>query len=148
MNARVLRIAYLLKQGVDRITRPVQFGVRIILMQDGKVLLVRHTYMRGWHFPGGAINRMETPLEAAAREAREEAGVELLDAPAFVGIFTSYAHGKSDHIAVYLCRNFRIGRATDRYEIAEARLFAIDDLPPLFSDRWRRLVLKMAAGNV
>src|SRR5829696_6405614 len=130
MSTKLMRLAFFIKELWSLIARPVRLGVRIMLVQDGKVLLVRHTYMSGWHFPGGAVNRWETPLEAAAREAREEAGVELLEAPTLVEIATSYHRGKSDHVALYLCRKFRIGRATDRWEIAEARLFAIDDLPP------------------
>jgi ADP-ribose pyrophosphatase YjhB (NUDIX family) len=145
MSVKLLRFAYLLKEIWTWLVRPVQLGVRIILMQNGEVLLVRHTYMWGWHFPGGAMNRWETPLEAAAREAREEAGVELLEAPVLVGIFTSYMGGKSDHVALYLCRNFRIGRATDRFEIAEAKFFALDALPSQLGERWHKVLRDLIA---
>jgi ADP-ribose pyrophosphatase YjhB (NUDIX family) len=140
-------MAFLLKWAWDTITQPIQLGVRIILIQEGKVLLVRHTYMGGWHFPGGSINRWESPLEAAAREAQEEAGVELLEQPTLLTIFTSYGGGKSDHVAHYLCRNFRIGRATDRWEIAEVKLFPVEDLPPQLPETWHKLLPKLAADD-
>ncbi len=69
-------------------------------------------------------------MEAAAREAREEVGAELLEPPQLVGIFSYFGGGKSDHVAVYVCQKFRIGEATDRWEIAERKLFALDRLPP------------------
>ena len=147
MSIRLLRIAFLLKEVWSWLFHPVQLGVRIVRMQDGKVLLVRHTYMWGWHFPGGAMNRWETPLEAAAREAREEAGVELLEPPTLVNIFTSYWGGKSDHVAVYACRTYRRGRATDRFEIAEAREFALDALPPELGPVWRKLLADLSAST-
>lgn len=142
-----MRIAYLLIEVWNWLVRPVSFGVRIILMQDGEVLLVRHTYSPGWHFPGGYINRGETPLEAAAREAREEAGAELLEPPALVGIYSTFGHGNSDHVAVYVCRKFRQKRATDRWEIAERKRFSLDALPPQFHSRWRTVLHDVDASK-
>jgi len=147
MIGRLLTCAVLFKGIWERIARPIQFGVRMILVQDGEVLLVRHTYMSGWHFPGGSMQRWETPLEAAAREAREEAGVELLEPPTFVGIFTSYLSGKSDHVSVYQCRKYRIGRASDRWEIAEIKRFALDALPPQLSYTWQRYLHRLMAQD-
>src|SRR5918996_4745165 len=38
----------------------------------------RHTHMGGtWGIPGGALNRDETPADAALREFHEEIGLEL-----------------------------------------------------------------------
>jgi len=142
-----MRVAFLLKETWERIFRPVQLGVRIILVQEGEVLLVRHTYMPGWHFPGGAMKRWETPLEAAAREANEEAGVELLEPPTFLGIFTTYFGGKSDHVAVYLCRKYRIRSASDRWEIAEVKRFTLDALPPQLSSNWHKFLRSMKAND-
>lgn len=147
MIRRLLPLAFTLKMIWNRIARPIQLGVRIILVQDGKVLLVRHTYMPGWHFPGGSMQRWETPLEAAAREAREEAGVELLEPPTLVGIFTGYLGGKSDHVAVYQCRKYRIGHASDRWEIAEVKHFALDNLPSQLSYTWHRYLQRLNAHD-
>jgi 8-oxo-dGTP pyrophosphatase MutT (NUDIX family) len=149
MTGYLLRIAFLLKNLWFWVMRPVILGVRMILVQDGEVLLVRHTYMAGWHFPGGAMNRWETPLEAAAREAREEAGAELLEPPTLVGIISNFSGGKSNHVAIYLCHKFRLGRATDRWEIAECKLFALDALPSQLNASARELLhdLKLTGGE-
>ncbi|MCC6458669.1 MAG: NUDIX domain-containing protein [Caldilineaceae bacterium] len=147
MMPTVLRAAYLLHKAWSWLARPIELGVRMILVQDGKVLLVRHTYMEGWHFPGGSMKRGETPLEAAAREAREEAGAALLEPPELVGIFSSFNGGKSDHVATYLCRKFRLERATDRWEIAERKLFALDALPPQLGDKARKTLRDLKLGK-
>jgi 8-oxo-dGTP pyrophosphatase MutT (NUDIX family) len=147
MMAKLLRIAFLLKELWVRYVNPVQLGVRMALVQEGQVLLVRHTYMAGWHFPGGAMKPFETPLEAAAREAYEEAGAELLEPPTLVGVFTSFLAGKSDHVVVYLCRKFRLGQASDRWEIAECKFFGLDALPPDLAITWRKLLLELASKS-
>ncbi len=62
--------------------RPI-VGIGIVLWRDGKLALIR----RGkppregqWSLPGGAQKLGETVLEAAAREVREETGLDLADA--------------------------------------------------------------------
>ena len=60
--------------------RPMTLGVRAYLENDARqVLLVRHTYVSGWHLPGGGIEPGETAIDALKKEVREEAGIELLD---------------------------------------------------------------------
>jgi 8-oxo-dGTP pyrophosphatase MutT (NUDIX family) len=147
MRVRLLRLAFRLKAIWSWFFRPVSLGVRMILIQDGKVLLVRHTYMDGWHFPGGAMNRWETPLEGAAREAREEAGVELLEPPTLVEILTSYKGFTSDHVVTYLCRKFRVWQPSDQWEIAERKLFALNELPPDLALTWHTLLHELTQGD-
>ena len=49
----------------------------LITDRDGKVLLVKANYVEHWGFPGGALDAGETPEEAAAREIREEVGLDV-----------------------------------------------------------------------
>ncbi len=111
--------------------RPMTLGVRaLVLDEDARVLLVRHTYIPGWHLPGGGVERSETVLDALTRELREEGNVELEEEPRLHGIFFNKRVSPRDHVAVYVVRRFRQSapRAPDR-EIAEARFFACDALP-------------------
>jgi 8-oxo-dGTP pyrophosphatase MutT (NUDIX family) len=52
------------------------FSVAIFARYGGKVLLIRHKRLGTWLPVGGEIEPGETPLEAAARELREETGLD------------------------------------------------------------------------
>jgi 8-oxo-dGTP pyrophosphatase MutT (NUDIX family) len=113
------------------LSRPMTLGVRaIVLDAEDRVLLVRHTYIPGWHFPGGGVERGETLLTSLARELAEEANIALEGEPALHGMFFNRAVSSRDHIAVYVVRAFRqtAPRQPDR-EIAEARFFPRNALP-------------------
>lgn len=112
-----------------RMTRPLFVGVRIILVQDGQVLLVRHSYEHHWYFPGGAVKRGEILVDAAMREAQEESGVICLGTPRLLGMYMNLYEGKNDHIAVFVCDQFQVGQASDRWEIAACQLFPLTALP-------------------
>jgi len=143
---RLLRLIYRIYSLHWWIMRPLVVGVRIILAQDGKVLLVRHTYQRHWYFPGGAVKKGETLPAAASREATEEAGVILGEAPQLHGMYSSFYEGKSDHIAVFVCENFQMSQATDRWEIDACQFFAMDALPDDLSPACRRRLQEYGAG--
>lgn len=53
-------------------------SVRVLLIRNGRVLLVRHWYAPGvMMLPGGGINRGETAEDAARREIKEETGFDV-----------------------------------------------------------------------
>ena len=107
--------------------RPIRMGVCLMMIKDEQVLLVRHTYKEGWFMPGGGLKRGETIEQAARREAREETGAEL-GGVKFIGIYTSFEENKTDHCSVFLCSDFKVTGKSDN-EIAEARLFQLNNLP-------------------
>ena len=122
MAYRVIRLQWLL-------FRPITVGVRIMIIRNSEVLMVRHTYVPGWNFPGGLVERNETPAEAAVREAQEEAGIVCTNEPRLFGLFSKFDQGKSDHNAVFLCEDFEMKPRSDRWEIAEVAWFPLDGLP-------------------
>lgn len=119
-----LRAAY-------RQTRGMTLGTRtIVLRKDGaEVLLVRHGYAPGWLLPGGGVERGETLEDAARRELREEAGIVAEEAPQLHAVFLNDAQFRGDHVACFVVRRFREEGFKPNAEIAEARFFAVADLP-------------------
>ena len=113
------------------ITRPMSLGVRAVVVDaDDRVLLVRHGYVSGWHFPGGGVEVGETCLESLRRELEEEARVAIERPPILHGLFFNGQTSRRDHVAVYLVRSFRIlGERPPDWEIREARFFPRVALP-------------------
>jgi ADP-ribose pyrophosphatase YjhB (NUDIX family) len=113
------------------IARPVTLGVRaVVIDRDDRVLLVRHSYVSGWHFPGGGVEVGETCMEALARELKEEASVALEGPPLLHGIFLNAKSSRRDHVVAYLVRAFRLlGERAPDWEVREARFFPRSALP-------------------
>jgi 8-oxo-dGTP pyrophosphatase MutT (NUDIX family) len=129
-----------------RLLRPVTLGVRVMLVQDDSILLIRHSYQEDWYFPGGGVKRGESLLEAAVREAHEEVGAVLLAKPWLLGIYTNFYEGKNDHVALFVSENFRLDEATDRWEIEEVRRVPLAKLEDSGTPVLRRRVQEYRAG--
>jgi ADP-ribose pyrophosphatase YjhB (NUDIX family) len=106
-------------------------GVRGVVLDDrNQIFLIRHTYVPGWHLPGGGVETGETALDALGRELREEACIAVDETPQLFGIFFNRKMSRRDHVLVYVVRRFTVleVKQPDR-EIAEASFFPLDRLP-------------------
>src|SRR5678815_5331070 len=84
-----------------RFARGMTLGVRgLVIDGAGRILLVQHSYMRGWHLPGGGVEPGETLIEALVRELAEEGNIRLTGAPRLHGIFFNRRASQRDHVAV------------------------------------------------
>lgn len=147
--ATLYHVAYPWVRRWWRITAPVRLGVRtIVLDAQGRVLLVRHAYgSEGWGFPGGAPKKREPLAETARREVWEETGVRCR-VERLLGVYDSFAEGKSDHVTLFVCTALDAERAKPSSpEIKAAAFFALDALPVEASEGTRRRLAELQTPN-
>ena len=147
--ARLYHIMYPLARLWWTLRAPVRIGVRgIVLDQQGRVLLVRHSYgSEGWGFPGGGPGRHERLADTIVREVREETGVRC-QVEKLLGVYDSFTEGKSDHVALFICRATNPPQPLPASpEIVSCAFFSVDDLPPQASQGTRRRLAELQAHN-
>jgi ADP-ribose pyrophosphatase YjhB (NUDIX family) len=136
MNLQDLRKSFepLLRQAFHlywRFARGMTLGVRAVVLDgDNRVFLVRHSYVAGWHLPGGGVEVGETFRDALSRELAEEGRIELAGEPTLHGVFLNSHVSRRDHVAVYLVRHFRQDRPPEpNREIVDCGFFEPGALP-------------------
>jgi len=138
------RLAYLIRSFIWSITKPVTVGVKLLLVKDHSILLVRHTYQRELYLPGGGVNKGETLEQTARREALEELGAVLGKLTLF-GVYTNFSEGRSDHIVVFTCNDFSFSGETDP-EIESFGFVDVEGLPQDVSSGSKRRIEELREG--
>jgi 8-oxo-dGTP pyrophosphatase MutT (NUDIX family) len=134
-------------QSYWRLSRSLTMGAQALVLDGGgRVLLIRHTYQSGWHFPGGGVEKNETVLAALARELEEEAGITLLDIPELFGIYANFHAFPSDHIALFVVRRWQQARLPKpNREVVEQGFFDPSALPEGTAAGTRRRIAEVLA---
>jgi 8-oxo-dGTP pyrophosphatase MutT (NUDIX family) len=114
-----------------RFSRPTTLGARAMVIDgQGRIFLVKHSYVAGWHLPGGGVETGETVLAALARELAEEGNIQLTGQPVLHGVFFNKRISRRDHVALFVVREFlQDGKPVPNHEIVEHGFFAPDALP-------------------
>jgi 8-oxo-dGTP pyrophosphatase MutT (NUDIX family) len=143
LKARIA--AYLFLMGLKRRTT---LGARLVLIDDEeRVYLIRHTYAPGWHFPGGGVEPGESSEAAAGRELGEESGYRVTGRPALFGLYHNINVTNRDYVALYVSRDFEEARAfAPNMEIAAFGWFSWRDLPADTAPSTRRRVAEVFEG--
>jgi ADP-ribose pyrophosphatase YjhB (NUDIX family) len=132
-----------------RFARGMTLGVRAVVLDgDDRVFLVKHSYVAGWHLPGGGVEVGETFREALRRELAEEGRIELVGEPALHGVFLNRHVSPRDHVAVYLVRQFRQDRLPEpNREIVACGFFEAAALPAETTGGTRLRIAEVLQGR-
>ena len=127
------------------LTRSMTLGVRAACYDaEGRVFLVRHSYVPGWHMPGGGVERGETFGQALIKELREEGNLVLDGEAELFAVYFNSRTSRRDHVGFYRCTVRQTApKAADR-EIVEAGFFALDALPEGVTAATRRRLAELA----
>ena len=110
---------------------PASAAAAVVRDAAGRVLLIRRRiepYRGAWALPAGYQEADESPEDTLIREVGEETGIAIEVDRLFDLIFVPDDHRKPANVAVYLCRPVG-GELRAGHDAAEARWFALDDLP-------------------
>jgi 8-oxo-dGTP pyrophosphatase MutT (NUDIX family) len=124
-------------------------AVNVVVVNDaGDVLLIRRSDNGNWAVPGGAIDLGESMVQAAARETREETGIDC-EITGLVGIYTDPKHlilytsnGEvRQEFSILLTAVATGGQPTPSSESSDVRWVPREDLAGYQMDRSMRLRL-------
>lgn len=130
--------------------RGMTLGVRAAVFDgDGRIFLVKHSYMPGWYLPGGGVEPGETMEAAAVRELKEEGGFELTGPVELFGVYLQAAVSRRDHVALYVCDAWRqpAPPRVPNMEIVAVGFFAPDALPEGTTPATRRRLAEIAGAQ-
>lgn len=135
---RMLHAFFFLSRGMTMGVRGACFDA------EGRVFLVRHTYISGWHMPGGGVERGETGLQALHKEIREEGNLVATSMPQLFHVYFNNRTSDRDHVLFYRLDVMQTApKAPDR-EISESGFFPLDALPDTTTPATRRRLAELA----
>ena len=118
---------------------------RAAIFDNGKILLVRERDGR-WSMPGGWCDYNMSPAENTVKEAKEEAGLDVV-IERLAAVQDRDKHNEPPYAykivkIFYLCRVIG-GSFTDNIETSDSRYFSVDELPPLAVEKCSEDQVKM-----
>ncbi len=118
----------------DRIVfRDLKVAAGVLVIRDEEVLLVRRRMnpRQGmWTFPAGFVDFDEHPAEAAARECREETGLEV-EITGLLDVVARREHERGADIVIVYRAQLVGGEPRADDDADRVAFFALDELPPL-----------------
>lgn len=130
------------------IARGMTMGVRAACFDaSGRLFLVRHSYVPGWHMPGGGLERKETAEEALIKELREEGNLKIIGKPLLVNVYFNTSASGRDHVVFYRAEVEQTEPRKPDWEIVESGFFALDALPEGTTEATHRRLAELLGGQ-
>lgn len=145
IRRQAYRVAHRMLRAWWFVRRPALHGVKCVLTDGDRVLLVRHTYgHREWDLPGGNVRRSEAAHEAASREMEEELGVRIEHWDA-LGEILRVSYGCRDTLHCFVAELDDPSLNLNEAELDAARWFEERELPPNVGRHVRPILARTAA---
>jgi ADP-ribose pyrophosphatase YjhB (NUDIX family) len=104
-------------------------GASAVIVEDGRILLIKREDFKVWALPGGTVESGETTAQAAIREVKEETGLDV-ELSRLVGIYSSPRwHDGGDHVLSYEGKALSTELVKQSEETVDADFFDANNLP-------------------
>ena len=108
---------------------PIRIDVQLIIINNKKVLLVKHRYTSQYYFPGGGVKKNESLETAVKREIFEELGIKLKKTR-FYHFFEYYQDNRQDYIFLFNTDEIlpKTKIKIDKFEILKYHWFSLSQI--------------------
>jgi 8-oxo-dGTP diphosphatase len=131
--------------------RDPKVATAVVVEAAGGIVLGRRAIEPGlglWCLPGGFVNDDEGPLDAAARECREEIGADV-EVTGLIGVYHIAKQGGSSMIGIGYHARVVAGQEVEAgAEMLELEVFPLDALPPLAFPSHRQILREFVRSRV
>jgi mutator protein MutT len=105
------------------------WGVGVLLLNNGKMLLGRRTDNNTWGSPGGGVEDDETPIDAIIREVKEETNLDI-NVFNLTFVYRNYSYNENAiwNSFVFVCDRFTGDMKPQAGEVEELKWVPIEDL--------------------
>ncbi|MCP4540978.1 MAG: NUDIX domain-containing protein [Chloroflexi bacterium] len=142
---RLVRLLYWGYGVWSRLVRPLTLGVRVMVIEESRLLLVKPVYMDYWTLPGGGVKRGEALEQTARREVWEETGVRL-GPLTLLGLYDNFSEGRRDYVALFQADSVSQENVSS-WEVERAEFFPMEDLPTSLSPATCQRLEERARGH-
>lgn len=119
----------------------------IIVNSKDQVLLVKHTYTKGWLLPGGGVQKGESVKAALARELMEEVGLTIHGEPELFAIYHNTKMGGDDYPVIYVVKDFSLIDVVSP-EIEQKDWFHYEALPASIGPATQQHIMEYFAKTI
>ncbi len=130
---KILKFYYFFKNPIYKvycfIFRPKSLGVKVIVENNGKLLMTKLSYAhKKWVFPGGKVDKKETTEQAAIRELKEETGIKT-NKLIKIGEYTSKRNYKQNTVECFYLKTDSSNVKIDNFEVIDFGWYDPQSLP-------------------